>query len=54
MELAFVVIVLLWITIIKTMYEFWGVNRVSTLLLVPYLAWVSFASVLNFSLAQLN
>lgn len=54
MGLALIVIVLLWLAIIKTMYEFWKVKRFSAFLLLPYLAWVSFATVLNYSLWELN
>lgn len=52
--LAFVVIVLLWICIIATLREFWKVGLVPAILLVPYFVWVSFASVLNYSLWMLN
>ena len=52
--LAFVVIVLLWICIIATLREFWKVGLVPAILLVPYFVWVSFASVLNYSLWALN
>jgi tryptophan-rich sensory protein len=33
---------------------FWRVRRLAAGLLVPYLAWVSFAAVLNFALWRLN
>lgn len=49
-----VVIVLLWLMIIATLIEFWKLSRPAAYLLIPYLAWVSFASVLNFVLWQLN
>jgi benzodiazapine receptor len=49
-----VVIVALWCAIVATMAVFARVSRPAVLLLVPYLAWVSFASVLNFSLYFLN
>ncbi|MCW5552750.1 MAG: tryptophan-rich sensory protein [Verrucomicrobiae bacterium] len=52
--LAFVEIVLLWSAILRTLIAFWKVQRVASLLLLPYLAWVSFAAVLNFTLWQLN
>jgi benzodiazapine receptor len=51
---AFVVIMLLWAAIVATMYQFSRVFPPATLLLVPYLLWVSFASVLNGSLWCLN
>jgi translocator protein len=52
--LAFAEIVLLWLAIIGTVLLFWKVNRGAGLLLVPYLAWVTFAAALNFSLWRLN
>jgi tryptophan-rich sensory protein len=33
---------------------FWRVDRVAAVLLVPYFAWVSFASALNIAVWQLN
>ncbi|HCN28169.1 MAG TPA: sensory protein TspO [Verrucomicrobiales bacterium] len=51
---ALVVIVALWAAILSTLLSFHKVSRVSGWLLAPYLAWVSFASVLNFTLWRLN
>ncbi len=45
---------LLWVVLMITAVYFWRVHRVATMLLVPYLAWVSFAWVLNFTLWRLN
>jgi len=53
-ELALVVIAGMLATIIAFMVKAKPIDRISTLLFVPYLAWVSFASVLNLSLAWLN
>ena len=44
----------LWLLIAGTMLAFWRLHRISGLLLAPYLAWVSFAAALNFSLWRLN
>lgn len=52
--LAFVDIVLLWLALLATVATFWRVSLLAGVLLVPYLAWVTFASVLNFTLWQLN
>jgi len=52
--LAFAEIVLLWLAILGTLIAFWKEHRVAALLLLPYLAWVTFAAVLNFTLWQLN
>ncbi len=52
--LAFVDIVCLWLGILMTLLSFWNVHRTAALLLAPYLAWVSFAAVLNWTLWQMN
>jgi tryptophan-rich sensory protein len=51
---AFAEIVLLWLAIVATVAAFRPVNRGAAWLLVPYLAWVSFAAVLNGTLWRLN
>lgn len=51
---SFIEILFLWLAIIVTIMQFWRLNRLAALLLVPYLAWVSFAAVLNFTIWQLN
>lgn len=51
---AFVEIVLLWLAIAMTLWSFRSVNRLAAWLLAPYLAWVSFAATLNFTLWRLN
>jgi translocator protein len=51
---AFVVILALLASIIWTMARFHRVRPMAAWLLLPYVAWVSFASVLNFFLWQLN
>lgn len=46
--LAFVVIIALWIAIVVTMGIFWELKKkLSILLLVPYILWVTFAVALN-------
>ncbi len=52
--LAFAEIVLLWLMIAATLAAFRSANRAAMWLLVPYLAWVSFAAVLNLALWRLN
>jgi translocator protein len=49
-----VVIVPLGILIAATIILAWPVSAAASLLLVPYLIWVSFATVLNFTIWQLN
>jgi translocator protein len=52
--LAFAGIVILWSLIVTTLMLFWRARTVAGVLLLPYLAWVSFAAVLNFTIWQLN
>jgi len=47
-------ILVLWLLIAATIIKFWSIHRVAALLLMPYLAWVSFASALTLSLWRLN
>ena len=46
------VILALWLMLVVTMVCFWPISRLAVLLLVPYLAWVSFATVLNVALVN--
>jgi tryptophan-rich sensory protein len=52
--LAFVEIVILWVLIVSTLVAFWRIRPLAAVLLVPYLAWVSFACALTWSVWQLN
>lgn len=52
--LALFVIALMWFYILKTVVSFGKIDKTASYLLYPYLAWVSFASVLNFSVWFLN
>jgi tryptophan-rich sensory protein len=51
---AFAEILLLWLAIAATMVSFWRLVPSAGLLMAPYLAWVSFAAVLNGSIWMLN
>lgn len=51
---AAVVIVLLDLLVIITMIKFKEINKLSFWLLIPYLAWILFATYLNFGFAMLN
>lgn len=53
-DLAFVDIILLWIFIALTISSFYKVKKIASYLLLPYIIWVSFAAVLNFSILLLN
>ncbi len=52
--LAFLEIIFLWGTITFTIFSFHKISVSSAYLLLPYLLWVSFASVLNCSIVLLN
>ena len=47
-------IIILWIAILATTLSFMNVSRTAAYLLVPYILWVSFAAILNFSIWALN
>jgi tryptophan-rich sensory protein len=51
---ALVEILVLWLAIVITLLDFLRVNKPAACLLVPYLAWVSFAAFLNFTLWRMN
>jgi len=51
---AFFEIILLWCAILATAAAFLGHSRAAGALLLPYLAWVGFASLLNFAVWRLN
>jgi translocator protein len=52
--LATIEVVLLWLMIFETYSQFAKINRTASYLMLPYLAWVSFASVLTASIWWLN
>ena len=47
-------IAILWIAILLTILNFFKISTAAGLLLIPYILWVSFAAVLNFSIWRLN
>lgn len=51
---AFADIVALWLLLAATVAAFWRVDAIAGALLLPYLAWVSFAAALNWAVWQLN
>lgn len=52
--LAFVEIILLWLMIYEVYNQFKRIDKKAGMLFIPYLLWVSFAGVLNFSIWWLN
>lgn len=52
--LALLVIFVLLGAVFSVIKMFWRVNKTSAYLLIPYIAWLSFATILNFSIVVLN
>ncbi|MEK7463547.1 MAG: TspO/MBR family protein [Patescibacteria group bacterium] len=51
---AFINVIALWVAIIWTMALFYRISKSAAWLLLPYILWVSFASLLNYSIWMLN
>jgi translocator protein len=51
---AFVEIAFLWGSIVWLVISVWKFSKSASLILVPYLCWVSFAAILNLTVAILN
>ncbi len=43
-----------WLSILALVVVFWRVSRTASLLIVPYLVWVSIATLLNYDIVHLN
>ncbi len=52
--IAFIEILLIWVSILTMIFTFYKLNKTAALLQIPYLMWVSFASVLNGAIWWLN
>jgi tryptophan-rich sensory protein len=52
--LAFVDIVLLWLAILATIIAFWRITPAAGVLLLPYIAWVTYAATLNYGIWRMN
>ncbi len=51
---ALMVLAALWLAVAATIVVFWRLSVAAGTLLVPYLAWVSFAAYLNYAIVALN
>jgi len=51
---ALIEVAFLWLSIVALIIGLRPFSKISTWLLAPYLAWVSFAAVLNYAIVQLN
>jgi tryptophan-rich sensory protein len=47
-------IILLWVLIFITIKKFYEISKIAGSLLIPYILWVTFASILNLSIVLLN
>jgi translocator protein len=52
--LALIELVVFWFSIVALIYVLGGASRVSAVLLLPYICWVTAAGVLNFQIVRLN
>ena len=52
--LAFVEIIAMFVFILMTIFSFARINKAAAWLLVPYISWVSFATILTYTIWQLN
>lgn len=48
------IILILWMAILLTIISFFQVSVLAAMLLVPYILWTSFATLLNYSIIKLN
>lgn len=53
-SIAFIEIIFLWVSILLNILFFYNISKISSYLLIPYILWVSFAAILNFSIWYLN
>jgi len=53
-QYAFLEILVLWVFILLTLLSFYKISKPAGLLLLPYILWVSFATILNLSIMILN
>ena len=51
---ALVEILVMWVFIVLTIFSFSRINNTAAWLLVPYVSWVSFAAILNYTIWKLN
>ncbi|MGB7408055.1 MAG: TspO/MBR family protein [Pontixanthobacter sp.] len=54
MSIALAVILMLILAVVVTMVLFWRVRKLAAMLLLPYLAWICFAALLNYEFLAMN
>ena len=52
--ISFIILIVLWLSIIITMIQYYKINKTAAWLQLPYLLWVTFAGYLNLAIAILN
>lgn len=52
--LAFLIIILMDMSLVIMIKSFYKIDKIASILLIPYLLWISFASLLNYSIWRLN
>jgi len=52
--LAFIELVIFWVSIVTVILVMGGISRTAVLFTLPYLAWVTTAGVLNYQIVRLN
>jgi len=53
-SLAFIEIIILWFLVAATTYQFYKISKPASVLLIPYLVWLTIAAALNYSVMILN
>jgi tryptophan-rich sensory protein len=53
-SLAFIILILMYLFLVLTIITFFKHSKLASILLIPYLFWLSFAGYLNFSFLVLN
>ncbi|MGB3006227.1 MAG: TspO/MBR family protein [Chitinophagaceae bacterium] len=51
---ALVEIIVMWFFILFSIFAFGNISKTAAWLMVPYISWVSFATILNYTIWQLN
>ena len=54
MKAGMIIILLLWVSTTGTIFHCFMIDRISGIIISPYLIWVTFAAALNFSLLKRN
>ena len=52
--IAFLELLILLVFILLTTFEFYDIDKPAAYLMIPYIAWVSFAGILNYTIWMLN